>query len=459
MKKLLLALVAAALPLTVLAFREVVHGGQPGTPDAPPPTRPNILVILTDDQRAGGTMTVMPKTVRLMGDGGTRYPNGVVTTPLCCPSRASIFSGRYVHNHGVGVGPTRVTLQEYDMDATIQAELSAAGYKTAIAGKFLNGWQEDPPHFDKWVLFRALYTGEAGYGTSRFNLNGTDRTVDTYSTVYLQRKSADFLDYFERTDDVPWFMQVSPYAPHAPAIPEDKYAEAAVPSWPGNPAQQEDDVSDKFGWVSKAAGSKEDARSFRKKQLRTLMSVDDLVARTFAKLDALDETEDTLVFFLSDNGWLWYEHRLNGKRFPYDQAVRVPFYVRWPGHVDGGAVDDRIVANIDIAPTVYEAASITPDYPVDGRSIFTSDRSEILMEYLHYPAYGSVPNWRALWTPTSTYIRYESEGKSREAYVPGDPWQLANVYKDGIRHNSPSDQAERESALERYADCVGTACP
>lgn len=134
--------------MAVIAVREVGRGDQPPPPESRE-GRPNILIILTDDQRAEGTMGVMPKTVRIMGDGGTRYSNGVVTTPLCCPSRASIFSGQFVHNHGVGVERTGVTLRKFDTEATMPAQLQAAGYKTAIAGKYLNGWRRKPPNFDK----------------------------------------------------------------------------------------------------------------------------------------------------------------------------------------------------------------------------------------------------------------------------------------------------------------------
>lgn len=304
-------------------------------------------------------------------------------------------------------------------------------------------------------MFKGLWddASRLGYNASSFNVNGSRRTVRTYSTTYLQRKASDYLDYFEKTDEDPWFMQVSPYAPHEPAIPEKKYAHARVGQWSGNPAQEEADLSDKPDWV--LAGAEDDsgsARELPRKQLRTLMSVDDLVAATFAKLNALEETEVTLVFFPSDNGWHWYEHQLNGKRYPYDESVRVPFYVRWPGHVEAGAVEDKIVANIDIAPTVYEAAGIEPDYTVDGRDLLTSNRSQMLTEYLHYPASGVVPNWRSLWTPTSTYIRYDGGEHPRELYRSGDPWQLTNVYRDGLRHNEPKRRSRTRRIARRLCD-------
>jgi arylsulfatase A-like enzyme len=449
MKRYSIGVLATSVFLVPLAH--TVNAQQTVPPGTPPP---NVLIILTDDQRAAGTMEVMPQTRRLMGEGGTTYSNGVVTTPVCCPSRASIFTGQYVHNHGVAQEGNSVQNRNLDMTTTMQFELKQAGYQTAIAGKFLNGWSGAPPYFDKWAIF------EGSYKPSTFNVNGTEEVIDTYSTVYLDRTASQFLDYFEERDDAPWFMQVSPFAPHKPSTPQKKYARTPVSRWSPNPAQSETDLSDKYSWVSEPADTKKQARHQRRHQLRSLMSVDDLVRDTFAKLDALGETDSTLVFYLSDNGWTWFDHQLNAKRYPYDQSVRVPFYVRWPGHVLPGAEDDRIAANIDIAPTVYQAAGIVPTYTVDGRSLFgPSTRSEMLMEYFYIPS-RPLPKWRSLWAPTSTYIRYyESEGQPREYYGRDDPWQLVNVYHDGIDGNEPANEAYLDALLDAYATCSGASCP
>ncbi len=462
MKRYLIAGLAASLLL--LPLGNVVRA-EPEVPD-PLRKRPNILIIMTDDQRAEGTMEVMPETLRIMAEGGTTYPNGVVTTPLCCPSRASIFSGQYVHNHGVANNKEGYKLNQ---DHTIQAQLHAAGYKTAIAGKFLNGLNKrDPQHFDQWAL-------GSGYRNKEWYMTGGDlQTVSTYSTVFVKRKAAEFLDYFEQSDDAPWFMQVSPFAPHAPATPQRKYRDAPVPAWAPTPAQEETDLSDKYSWVEQSRDAYgytlRRAKRLRRAQLRSLMSVDDLVEHTFARLEALGEADNTLIFFLSDNGWTWFDHQLNGKRYPYDEAVRVPFYVRWPagqgstdsGQVDAGVVDHRIAANIDIAPTIYEAAGVTPDYVVDGKSLRTSEpRANILMEDVYDPIERPyVPQWSSVWTPDSTYIRYyETDGRPREFYESDDPWQLENVYKDGIPMNEPEDEAERDALLKAYGTCAGATCP
>jgi arylsulfatase A-like enzyme len=129
---------------------------------------PNILIIVTDDQRAG-TLGVMPQTRRWFQQQGTTYTNAFATTPLCCPSRSSILTGRYAHNHGVLKNFMGGRL---DHATTIERRLDQAGYTTGIAGKFLNSWkpEDDPPNFDRWAIFNPHI--DPGYFNSRFNVNG-----------------------------------------------------------------------------------------------------------------------------------------------------------------------------------------------------------------------------------------------------------------------------------------------
>src|SRR5918992_225131 len=138
---------------------------------------PNILVILTDDQRAAGTVTqlAMPATRRWLLDSGTRFPNAFATTPLCCPSRASIYTGQYAHNHGV-----RLTEDALDHRNTLQRYLQEAGYQTGIVGKFLNSWdyQNDPPHFDRFTLIhRGGFNHDANRDGQIVHLKGYHNTV------------------------------------------------------------------------------------------------------------------------------------------------------------------------------------------------------------------------------------------------------------------------------------------
>jgi arylsulfatase A-like enzyme len=414
--------------------------------------RPNILIILTDDQRATGTMRVMDATRKIFGDGGTRFRWGVVTTPLCCPSRASIFSGRYAHNHRV---KSNADAELMDADQTMQHELQRHGYTTALVGRYLNAWSKRPPFFDRWAV-----TAE-GYFNPTFNLNGREVTA-RYDTTFLSRVATRFLGEFERRDHRPWMLQIAPFAPHRSALPEPKYEASPTPPFRPTRAGKERTVRDKPPYVRALPGGLAFTANIRAGQLRTLLSVDDLVEEVFKKLHQLDETRNTLAFFLSDNGFMWHEHRIAaGKRLPYKESVLVPFYVRWPGHIEAGSVDDeRIVANLDVAPTVYEAAGISASYPVDGRDILSSNRRTIFIESWADPRKTDVPTWRARWTPADAYIRYYGYGgAAREYYGPDDPSQLTNVYGDGIAGNEPTEAGRWDEWLRASARCAGSTCP
>jgi sulfatase-like protein len=389
--------------------------------------RPNVLIIMTDDQRASSDgLSVMDDLRAIYGDGGTYYPNGVVTTPLCCPSRASTFSGRYAHNTGV----VENNGNPLDQTTTLQYHLQNLGYKTALTGKYLNEFTGVPPYFDLLAL-RVSYGDPAG----------------DYGTTYIRDRALEFLDAFEQNDPQPWLMYVTPHAPHEPSTPEATYRAAPVPAWEDNPARTETDLTDKPPSVLAQQASKTSIQSLRTNMIRTLYSVDDLIAAIFSRLDALGES-NTLAFFLSDNGYQWYEHGLDKKGKPYNDSVRVPFFMRWPGHVPDGVVDSKIVANIDIAPTVYDAVGYAPaNYTVDGRSIFSSQRSVILTE-------GKGRGFQSLWTPDWMYVEYDDG--FLEYYGPGDPRQLDNGFITG---NPPSNAAELHSQLESFRDCTGTLCP
>lgn len=392
--------------------------------------RPNILVIMTDDQRASSDgLSVMDELWRIYGDRGTHYPNGVVTTALCCPSRASTFAGRYAHNTGV----TDNNGNPLDQTTTLQYHLQQKlGYKTALTGKYLNDFTGTPPYFDLLALRTGYYDSTGTYGTS-----------------YIKNKAIEFLGIFEQNDAQPWLMYVHPFAPHPDSVPENKYKSAFVPAWKVNPAKTETDLSDKPPYVAKQASntSKSGIQNLRARMIRTLYSVDDLIAAVFAELKALGET-NTLTFFLSDNGYQWYEHQLSGKGHAYNHSHRVPFFVRWPGHLAAGAIDRKIVANIDIAPTVYDALGYQPDnYVPDGRSIFTSQRDMILTE-------GFGRGYKGLWNPDWMYAEYRDG--FFEFYGSNDPWQLDNRFKTG---SPPANAMELKSRLGDYENCVGSGCP
>ena len=445
-----------------------------GLPASPPAARaqaggrPNILLIMTDDQRPEETMAALPKTVRWLGGTGVTFPNAFVTTPLCCPSRASILTGQYAHNHGVTDNQKPYVL---DQDQTLQRYLHDAGYRTGFVGKFLNGWDpaRNPRHFDRWALFSPLEFAH-GYRNNLFNLNGAMKNVKTYSTDYLAKRASSMLGWFETADAAPWMMMVWPFAPHGPFVVEREYAKAKVGRWSKSPAVLESDRSDKPAYVQSKFRSLKTASNIRRNQLRMLMSVDDLVERLRQRMGKLGERQDTLVVFTSDNGYVWGEHGWIDKRLPYTNAIKVPLLVRWAGHLPGRAADHRMVTNLDLAATLFDAAGVSPGHQLDGRSLLDPwQRSRLFLEYWTNPE-SIIPTWRSVRTATEQYIEtYEEatgEVASREYYdLVSDPYQLTNELGDADPTNDPPLDRVAHLALQLARDrrCRGTtgvdACP
>jgi arylsulfatase A-like enzyme len=422
-------------------------------------TPPNVLVILTDDQRPG-TLSVMPETRRWFRKHGVAYPNAHATTPLCCPARASLLTGKYAHNHGV---ETNHDVAALDFASTVPRYLRDAGYTTAYAGKFLNGWEADPPHFDRWATFASPWIGH-GYTGARFNVDGVTTTVESYSTDYIRRWSVRFVETAEADDDRPWFLMVAPYAPHLPATPAKKFEDAPVPKWNPSPAVLEKDRSDKPPHVNEAAVKLAAMKTARRNQLRSLMSVDVLVARLMETLASRGENADTLAFFTTDNGFLWGDHGLRGKRYPYTFSRKVPMLARWPGHLVPGTVDVRLTANVDIPATILDAAGVIPDAPLDGRSVVDPwQRDRLFLEYMADPDAG-VPSWRSIVTKDVHYVEYldGEEITFREYYdLEGDPWQLVNLLGDADTSNDPPPEMIEAlgAQAELDAGCSGTDGP
>ncbi len=425
--------------------------------------RPNVLIIVTDDQRASGTLAVMKDTRRWFGAGGTRFTNAYATTPLCCPFRASMFTGQYAHNHGVQLNPQ---VSDLDQRATLQRFLQDAGYRTAVVGKYLNSWaiEKTPPHFDRYSFFTASHE-TVSYLDVVFNTDGTVHEVGEYSTSYIADQAVRILEDLEDQDSRPWFLVVAPYAPHAPGVVEDKYRKKTVPRWDRPPSVTQVDRTAIPSFLSGITTQAPEYR-LRIRQLRTLLSVDDLVSGLTASLSRLGEESDTLAFYLSDGGYLWGEHGLKGKKVPYLESVRIPLLVRWP-RGDHPEIDERLVTNVDIAPTILEAAGLGEHAErMDGIPLTAAaSRSRVLIEYWENVR-EDVPTWASTITPTEQYIEYYGEDETRvrlrEYYdLTADPGQLQNILGDGDPSNDPSPEeiAGFARRLARDRSCRGAECP
>ncbi|WP_241267479.1 sulfatase family protein [Streptomyces scabichelini] len=409
-------------------------------------TRPNILLIVTDDHPKQ-TGWALQKTVDWLGGQGVTFTNGHATTPLCAPSRSSIFSGRHAHNHGVRHNGASRSL---DQKTTVQRHLKEAGYRTGIFGKYLNSWdlnEKPPPYFEEFAVM------DPGFVDVEWNVDGKVQTVTGYTTDIVKDQTLAFLDK-AASDRRPWFAYVTPFASHGPNTPAPEYARKPVPAWNGRPSVSEPDRSDKPPYVKEASKTLADGRKLRERQLRSLLSVDDAVQAFKDKLAALGQLDDTLVIFIGDHGYHWADHGLTGKETPYAPAHEVPLYLSWPaGGLDKGTTDDRIAANIDIAPTILDAAGVEPTTPQDGMSLLSdADRDHLLVEGWQA---GDGPvrdkgSWAAYVAKDAQYVEYYdlragAGGKEtgtgrvifREYYdLEKDPYQLTNK----LHRATPQDE-------------------
>lgn len=430
------------------------------TSQAPAQTgKPNIVVINLDDMRTD-SLQYMPKVKRWLQDAGTTFPNGYVSTPSCCPSRASLMSGRYVHNNR----QFQHLVLGFDLNLTTQRYLHDNGYFTGHAGKFLH-WlslSQVAPYWDRWMYFKG------GYDNVQMNTDGRTQRSNGYSTTITFDRGIDYIRDFEsRNDSKPFYIHLTPVAPHSPSTPEAKYVGASVPAMQTVPSIDEADRSDKPSFVKNRNNTAASLSGTRAAMIRTLYSVDDQVDRLMLELQAKNELDNTLVIFTSDNGYMWGEHKLSSKFLPYKEAVSVPFIMRWPGHIAAGATDNRMVTHVDVSPTLLAAAGITQNYVAyDGKDILSGySRPQALTEYYYDEGNGNkIPTWAAIRTPSYLYVEYYALNNStsgvsfREYYdMVNDPYQLNNLFGDSSTANDPNASV-LSAQLQAAKNCVGSAC-
>lgn len=447
-----------------------VAGVQPAADVAPDP-RPNVVLIVTDDQPPDSLPhrpPVMPKLQAMVEnprDHWISFPRAFISTPLCCPSRASILTGRYDVNTGVR---TNHDGHRFDASSTVAVWLHEAGYRTGLVGKYLNEYPYEgaplvPPGWDRWLAKRQGAQSTAYYGYALldqgFPVHGGGAAGD-YLTDVVASAAVDFI----RTAPPgrPFFLMVAPTAPHRPWTPAPRdagaYASMVVEE---PPSVGEADVSDKPAWVQGLPPITPDRRSqlagIRLRSFEALRAVDDLVASVVDALRESDALERTVVFFLTDNGMSLGEHRWMGKTCPYEECIRTPLLVRFPGAA--AREDRRLVSNVDLAPTIAELAGIVPPDSVDGRSLIpllegaarVGWRSAALLDYVGDEVGNvRVPGWSGVRTGQYLYVEYVTG--ERELYDltgavgPPDPFQLDNRAGDPAY---TAVEAELAAELER----------
>ena len=424
----------------LLAAAALLVGPVVGAPARAEPTRPSIVVIVTDDQRSD-ELDGMPIVKSQLMERGVTFTNGFVVNPICCPSRASILTGEYSHTSGVYRQiPPHGRFEALRDDSTIATWLDDAGYTTGLVGKYIDGYQHPaltgyvPPGWDHWTAF--VHSGYYDYGLTR---NGAVTQYGRDPSVYSTDLLASDAEAFIRSTQGPMFLYFAPAAPHAPAIPGPGLAGAAVATAPARPPSfDEADVSDKPASVQAlprlTAGQIAAETAFRANQERTLLSVDHAVGGILQALADTGRLQNTLIVYTSDNGILLGEHRWDKKEVPYDEAIRVPFIVR-DDALGGpqGSIDARFALNVDIAPTVAAAAGV-PAPRAEGVSLLPLVagldppwRTDFLVE--HMEGTNRVPTYCAVRSETSMYVRYQT-GEEELYELGADPYELTNVATD-----------------------------
>jgi N-acetylglucosamine-6-sulfatase len=447
--------------------------------------RPNIVFILTDDL-AWNLVPYMPHVLAMERRGET-FSNYFVTDSLCCPSRASIFTGRFPHNTHVTsnsppYGGFQVFHERGEELETFATALQRVGYRTAMMGKYLNGYRPDggagvpasfvPAGWNEWDV------AGNGYPELGYNLNHDGEPEEygsqpqDYLTEVLARKSVGFIEHSAELRQ-PFMLEVATFAPHSPFVPAPR-DEADFPglSAPRTPAFDAPTIGAP-AWLSHftplEAQQIEQIDSDFRKRAQAVQAVDRMIGEIEATLSARGLAQNTYLVFSSDNGLHMGEHRLMpGKQTAFDTDIRVPLIAIGPG-VPPGRTVDALAENTDLCPTFERLAGAPVGPGVDGHSLdgllhgapARAWRREILVEH-HGPVLdagdpdlptrgaGNPTSYEALRTATSLYVEYVTG--EREYYnLSSDPFELHNT----AAHLSTAHLRRLHRALVAIEGCHG----
>ncbi|XP_053662934.1 N-acetylglucosamine-6-sulfatase-like [Anopheles marshallii] len=463
----------------------------------------NFVVILTDDQDIIlHGMTPMVKTLGHIANEGITFTNAFTTSPICCPSRSSILTGKYAHNHkatnnSLSGGCYGSHWQKKIEPEALPALLSNAGYDTFFAGKYLNEYFSDtiPPGWSQWF---GLH-GNSRYYNFTVTENGKKSTYSNeYFTDYLNAKTIDFLQ--KVSEERQFFAMIAPPAPHAPFTPANRHAKlfpnvkaVRTPNFniSSSPLQKH--------WLLTMEPSTlplefvDEIDSIYRKRWQTLMAVDDMVENIVTTLQEKKLLENTFIFYTSDNGFhLGQFSQVYDKRQPYETDIRVPLLVRGPS-IKPKTMQESAVALIDIVPTILQLANVEIPFAIDGRPLPLNgerhdvNERQILIEYWgegNLETYNPLCPWSAqdrlqlctvdaachcqdAWNNTFNCVRHLAEDlnfiycefKDDEHFVEAyditkDMYQMNNIGYEIL----PSVRAKYSLALQNLSVCVGPTC-
>jgi arylsulfatase A-like enzyme len=455
--------------------------------------RPNVLAMLTDDQR-WDCLGIAPKPLlgmktphldRLAREGAL-FENMFVTTSLCSPSRASFLSGLYAHSHHVMNNFT-----DYPANlASYPRRLQEAGYNTAYIGKWHMGEQDDEkrPGFDYWISHK----GQGKYYDTTFNVNGTRQVVKGYYTTRVTDMTVDWLRN-KRQAGKPFMLILGHKASHGPFVPEEKYMHVydnvpvAYPESAFHLETQPKWVTERldtwhgiYGPLYAFRKDFPDRRpegvdifgTFVRSYAGTINSVDDSVGRIYKTLAELGELDNTLIIFTSDNGFLLGEHGMIDKRTMSEESIRVPLIARYPKLIKPGTVIKEQVLNIDVAPSIVDICRVQPLGNVQGRSwkqLLEGDnkgwRKSWLYEYNYEKQFPYTPNVRGVRTDTWKYAHYPHGDGSPDRYIASlynlkdDPKETKNLIKDPKYASVVKELKAELSRLLKQTDALPDKMP
>ncbi len=439
------------------------------------PRRPNIVMILTDDhgsQAIGAYGSVLNATPRIdeIGEVGVRFDNCFATNALCSPSRASILTGTYSHINGVSTLVTPIDASQ----PTFVSQLKAAGYRTAMVGKWHMGEHEGntPESFDYWDILIG-HDGQGEYWEPLFLSPDGERIVDGYATDLITDMALGWVESLEGDD--PWCVLIYHKAPHRPWDPKPEHAEMfkdAIPvpetfwdDYAGKPSSVRralmrlaDNLNEEDLKVTPPEGLTYEELALWKYQrfmedyLACVASVDDNVGRVIDWLRERGDFDDTVLMYASDQGFFLGEHGWFDKRFMYEESLRMPMLLSYPRHVGGGQVFDGIVTNVDFAQTFLDAAGVDPHDRMQGRSFWADlvgDPATPPAEGMYYrywehdDVFHHAPAHYGYRTRTHKIIYYYNDGLGLPGTGPftypgewelydlaADPAEMRNVYDD-----------------------------